>query len=209
MLKKYTKTLKTMKKAILRNTILVLFITACGCTKDNGTQEDVLPPITQTGANTFGFVYDGVVFTPTDSNSRGFGIDGGATSGLSVGGAYFDTEHYSNKIKAHRYTNIKNVRIIYVYIYKLSSIGIGTYTLGGYNLREGSGILQPYNSYISMYATSPSTSKLTSYYSYENSGEIIITRKDEGNIYIFSGTFSGKLQSADGAEAVEITERKI
>ena len=135
-----------MKKAILRNAILVLFITACGCTKDNGTQEDVLPPITQTGANTFGFVYDGVVFTPTDSNSRGFGIDSGSTSGLLVLGYYIDTEHYSNGIEVTRYTNIKNANRAFIYLYKLSTIGVGKYVLNDYSVREG--YKKPYNNYM-------------------------------------------------------------
>ena len=195
-----------MKKAILRNAILVLFITACGCTKDNGTQEDVLPPITQTGANTFGFVYDGVVFTPTDSNSRGFGIDSGATSGLLVLGYYIDTEHYSNGIEVTRYTNIKNAKRAFIYLYKLSTIGVGKYVLNDYSVREG--YKKPYNNYMWIYAKSPSTGELNMYYSYENSGEIIITRKDANN-FIFSGTFSGKLKSADGTEVVEITRGRF
>jgi len=195
-----------MKKAILRNAILVLFITACGCTKDNGTQEDVLPPITQTGANTFGFMFDGVVFTPTDSNSRGFGIDSGSTSGFSVQGYYIDTEHYSNGIEVTRYTNIKNAKRAFIYLYKLSTIGVGKYVLNDYSVREG--YKKPYNNYMWIYAKSPSTGELNMYYSYENSGEIIITRKDANN-FIFSGTFSGKLKSADGTEVVEITRGRF
>ena len=193
-----------MKKAILRNTILVLFITACGCTKDNGTQEDVLPPITQTGANTFGFVYDGVVFTPTDSNSRGFGIDSGPTSGLLVLGYYIDTEHYSNGIEVTRYTNIKNAKRVFIYLYKLSTIGVSKYVLNDYSVREG--YKKPYNNYMWIYAKSPSTGELNMYYSYENSGEIIITRESENGV---SGTFSGKLKSADGNEMVEVTEGRF
>jgi hypothetical protein len=103
-----------MKKLILINTLLILFSAACGCTKDK--MQDELPPITQTGANTFGLVYDGVVFTPTDAKSRGFGIDGGPTSGLAVFGYYYDTEHYSNGIEADRYTSIKNIKYIYIYV---------------------------------------------------------------------------------------------
>lgn len=193
-----------MKKAILRNTILVLFITACGCTKDNGTQEDVLPHITQTGANTFGFVYDGVVFTPTDSNSRGFGIDGGTASGFSVQGYYIGTEHYSNGIEVTRYTNIKNAKRTFIYLYKLSTIGVGKYVFNDYSVREG--YKKPYNNYMWIYAKSPSTGELNMYYSYENSGEIIITRESENGV---SGTFSGKLKSADGNEMIEVTEGRF
>ena len=74
-----------MKKQTLIIAIIVISFIAGSCNKEDETEQ--LPPITQTGANTFGFVFDGVVFTPTDSNSRGFGIDGGGTSGISVFGA--------------------------------------------------------------------------------------------------------------------------
>jgi len=190
--------------SFFRLTLLLLLAIAVSCTQES--IEDQLPPISQTGANTFAFVYDGVVFTPTDANSRGFGIDGGDTPGLSLLGSYFDTEHYSTRIEAIRYTNKKNVDGIYVYIYKLYSIGVGTYPLGTYGVREG--FKRPYNSYISMYAKSPSSGEWVMYYSYENSGEIIITRKDENNS-VFSGTFSGKLRSWNGTETIEISQGRF
>ena len=76
-----------MEKQTLIIAIIVISFIAGSCNKEDETEQ--LPPITQTGANTFGFVFDGVVFTPTDSNSRGFGIDGGGTSGLSVYGRLY------------------------------------------------------------------------------------------------------------------------
>ena len=195
-----------MKKTTIffRFTLLLLLAIVVCCTQES--IEDQLPPITQTGANTFAFAYDGVVFTPTDGNSRGFGIDGSGASGLSVYGDYSGTEHHSNRIEAIRFTNTKNVDVIYVYIYKLRSRGVGTYPLGTYSVREG--FKQPYNSYISMYAKSPSSGEWVMYYSYENSGEIIITRKDEDHI-IFSGTFSGKLKSWNGTETIEISHGRF
>ena len=192
-----------MKKQTLIIAIIVISSIAGSCNKEDETEQ--LPPITQTGANTFGFVFDGVVFTPTDSNSRGFGIDGGGTSGISVFGDYSGTEHYSNRIEAKRYTNIKNVRVINVYIYQVAEIGVGVYNLGAYNIREG--YKQPYNNYISIYAKSPTTGSWTEYYSYENSGEINVTRKDEDNV-VFSGTFYARLRSNDG-EIVEVTQGRF
>ena len=194
-----------MKKAILRNAILVLFITACGCTKDNGTQEDVLPPITQTGANTFGFMsmteWSLHLLTPTLGALE---LIVGLLRGFSVQGYYIDTEHYSNGIEVTRYTNIKNAKRAFIYLYKLSTIGVGKYVLNDYSVREG--YKKPYNNYMWIYAKSPSTGELNMYYSYENSGEIIITRESENGV---SGTFSGKLKSADGNEMVEVTEGRF
>lgn len=39
----------------------VILFTACGCSKDN--LQEQLPPATQTGANTFGCLFNGKVFT--------------------------------------------------------------------------------------------------------------------------------------------------
>ena len=194
-----------MKKTTIffRLTLLLLLPIVVCCTQES--IEDQLPPITQTGANTFAFVYDGVVFTPTGSNSRGFGIDGSGASGLSVYGDYIGTEHYSNRIQADRYTSIKNVKFIYIHLYKLDSVGLGTYILEAYNSRGGG--KQPYNSYISMYAKSPSSGEWVMYYSYENSGEIIITRQGSGDGV--SGTFSGKLKSWNSSEIVEISQGRF
>ena len=78
-------------------------------------------------------------------------------------------------------------------------------TLGLTNIREG--YKQPYNNYISIYAKSPTTGSWTEYYSYENSGEINVTRKDEDNV-VFSGTFYARLRSNDG-EIVEVTQGRF
>jgi hypothetical protein len=57
---------------------LLLFIIACtnifaACKKDKNTTEptDQLPPATQTGANTFGCLVNGKVFTPSGFNGNG------------------------------------------------------------------------------------------------------------------------------------------
>ena len=128
----------------------------------------------------------------------------GLLRGFSVQGYYIDTEHYSNGIEVTRYTNIKNAKRAFIYLYKLSTIGVGKYVLNDYSVREG--YKKPYNNYMWIYAKSPSTGELNMYYSYENSGEIIITRESENGV---SGTFSGKLKSADGNEMVEVTEGRF
>ena len=194
-----------MKKTTIffRLTLLLLLAIVVCCTQES--IEDQLPPITQTGANTFAFVYDGVVFTPTGSNSRGFGIDGSGDSGLAFRRGFITAEGSNSvKIQADRYTNIKNVLFIYIYIYKLDSIGIGTYPLGTYTVRNG--FYEPYNSYIVLYAKSPSTGERVGYSSWDNSGEIIITRKDEDHS-IYSGTFSGKLRNE--TETIEISQGRF
>ena len=67
-----------MKAQILKTNLkiaavlLLLLTTACGCVKDN--QQDELPPITQTGENTFGCVVDGEVLIPKDRFTGSGGI---------------------------------------------------------------------------------------------------------------------------------------
>ena len=52
-----------IKKRFTRISTFILLLTACACIKDNDFQ-DQLPPITQTGENTFGCVIDGEVLIP-------------------------------------------------------------------------------------------------------------------------------------------------
>jgi hypothetical protein len=56
-----------MKQLFLKTTLLFFAITFFNC--ENNDPEDQLPPITQTGANTFGAIVDGRVFVPADSFS--------------------------------------------------------------------------------------------------------------------------------------------
>ena len=99
--------MKTKLKATL---LILLTFTLINCTKSD--DQDQLPPATQTGANTFGLIYDGVVFTP--KKSTGFST---ITQGdpISVYGYYnSNAEHYSYKITAERGENIKNLLYIYI-----------------------------------------------------------------------------------------------
>ena len=158
--------------------LLLLFV-ACGCVKDDS---DELPPITQTGANTFACVYDGVVFVPSSYKSSGFGTGGGGAP-ISVFGDKQGTEHHSSRIIADRGSNVKNLQYIQIYIYQLPSLGVGTYPVG--ESVKNPGYDYATHSYIQFRGISPSTGVLTQYFSYEKSGEIIVTRKDE-NIIIMN-----------------------
>jgi hypothetical protein len=73
--------------------ILLLFLAGCltmeGCKKTgNGTSSDTLPPITQTGANTFGCLINGKVYTPKgfDQNHPNFDmiVDPGYYGNLEI-----------------------------------------------------------------------------------------------------------------------------
>ena len=111
-------------KTIIYLSLAALLCTACGCTKDN-LPIDKLPPITQTGANTFGCLYNGKVFTPVKPDPQFMQPSPGDP--ISVYGFYFDTDNFSTMIYAVRSKNITNIQFIHVYIYQLDFKGIGSY----------------------------------------------------------------------------------
>ena len=93
--------------------ICLFIVTTCGCTKESLQKQ--LPPITQTGANTFGAIVDGRVFVPKDSYSSTPG--GGRVKALEVlvGHDFFDTNG-NDKWFISTY-NYKDSPETYIYIY--------------------------------------------------------------------------------------------
>jgi hypothetical protein len=80
--------------------IAFLLITGLQCKKNsNGTDVPGLPPATQTGANTFGFLLNGVPWTPAGNNGSGNNLsidyDQGINNGIFSVWAY-NTRLYSN-----------------------------------------------------------------------------------------------------------------
>ncbi len=59
-----------MKRRILKTTLLLIALTFLNCSSsDDPISQDQLPPITQTGANTFGCVINGEVLIPKDATN--------------------------------------------------------------------------------------------------------------------------------------------
>jgi hypothetical protein len=56
-----------VKKFFFKTAFLLFAITLSNC--ENNDPEEQLPPITQTGTNTFGAIVDNRIFTPADSFS--------------------------------------------------------------------------------------------------------------------------------------------
>ena len=69
------KTQLSKHNATLLGIVCLFIITACGCTKttEEGRWNPELPPITQTGANTFGCKINGVIMIPRDSRVYSLG----------------------------------------------------------------------------------------------------------------------------------------
>jgi hypothetical protein len=73
-----------VKQFFLKKTLLLIFITFFNCSNnDDSIEQEQLPPITQTGDNTFGAIVDGQVFIPKDKT--GYSPPGGGTpKGLKI-----------------------------------------------------------------------------------------------------------------------------
>ncbi|MDO5666155.1 MAG: hypothetical protein Q4G63_13000, partial [Bacteroidia bacterium] len=184
-------------------TALFFLVGGMGCEKEKDAK-DQLPPITQTGANTFGCLYNGKVFTPLKPDLQFMQPSPG--NPLSVKAYYSDTENYSDMIYAMRGKNIINIQYIQLYLYQLDLNGEKTYKLEDAVFH--SYFNQPFHCYISCRAVSPTTGKYKFYGSYTNSGEIIITRYDKEN-FVISGIFHAVLKEEDGDEITTISEGRF
>lgn len=188
-----------MKKKITLCTTIVLFI-SCSTPKKSLQNNNTLPPITQTGANSLGCKLEGIPFIPSQSKSLGFGTNFGKQNpSISIGKFPLDSLPQSFSIRAKGYS--QNLVTLRIYLYNLSLKGTGTYSLG-----QGGEISTPKHSYIYTIAKSPNTGKWTRYYSFANSGEITITRKDNA---IFSGVFNGYLKNENNDETLRVTEGRF
>lgn len=186
--------MKTIK-LILLNTFACL-LCASSCKKTEIDEVAKLPPATQIGANTFGCLYNGSVFTPAKSGAFNTIPEGDP---IKILGYDFD----SRKIDAVRRDGKGSVHYIWLYMHNAKRTG-------GYELDNAiyhNTSMQPTHSYIVCRAVSPTTGQYKLYGSYENSGEIVVTyRNDSG---IFSGTFQATLREENGTETVQITDGRF
>ena len=175
-----------MKHLFLKTAFLLFTLTFFNC--ENNDPQDQLPPITQTGENTFGAIVDGNIFIPKDKT--GYSAPGGGRPrGISVlrGTSYFS-------IAVSNYNNV------YMYIYIPKNVPLET----TYNFKLSGG--NPAN------GDEPHCFAIINdigYISYENSGTITFTKIDEIK-GIISGIFSLKLKNKDNeTEIIEITDGRF
>lgn len=190
-----------MKKLILFLFALLLIIS---CNRDNDTEPDntpKLPPETQNGANTFGCMINGKLFYPRDGS---FSTAGSANAVTWWG----DTGQNSNlyrELDVNNFNDGKPVNNFWLHIQDLPTKGTGEYSWKSSNFNHGiDGLMQ---NYLYVRAFDYNTNTWKWYSSYENSGKTIITKY--GGQSIVSGTFSGKLRTADGKDEIEITEGRF
>ncbi len=187
----------------MKTTILsLLLVILVGCTKDNITKDPVsqLPLETQTGANTFGCLVGGKLFYPRD----GIGDIMGNAKAVRYFGSSSSIYQYDELYVAN-FRDGKPLNYLYFHFHDIPTRGVGEYIWKESNFNKGiDGLMQDYL-YVRAYDYSTNTWKW--YTSYENSGKTTITKY--GGQPIVSGTFSGKLRTADGKEEIEITNGRF
>lgn len=185
-----------MKKILLA---LTIGLAAMGC-RDKDEYNPQLPPITQTGANTFGAVINGKVMVPRSSTSRNWSFLG---SGHSC--TYYGKGIYQDKYEVINASDCKETRRgrIYIYMenYNNNSTPIGTYAFEDSNGSYDDDIIKPKGIMMNCYLNN------VRYLSIANTGSITITRNDDE---VISGTFSCKLRNKDNPnDIIEIKDGRF
>jgi hypothetical protein len=185
--------------ALLLTTILIT-----SCSNEN-TENPLnnLPPETQTGANTFGFIVNGQAFKPRD----GMGNFGGSppANAITFWGEPSGNQLY-NEIEAGNFKDGRPASRIILHLHSLHQLGAGEYIWKETNFFKGVYGLMHNNVFSRIYDAPSNSFKW--YGSYQNSGKVIITKYDFNN-RIVSGTFSGKLRLQNGTEEIEITNGRF
>ncbi|MEW4923567.1 hypothetical protein [Algibacter sp. 2305UL17-15] len=187
-----------MKTTLL---ILSLLLLQCCSEKDNGFTP-TLPPITQTGANTFGCYIDGKLLTPRD----GTGTFNLPDSGMSYTGLGIAPNYDYNEIKVHDFKSGTG-GLMDIHIHNLHAIGEGSYVINESNCEDNVDANQNVNIRCRWWDENLQVYKW--YCSMENSGTLNINRYDFKN-RIVSGTFECTAQNRDDPnEIIEITQGRF
>ena len=192
-----------MKNTIFKILLLsVLLHTLVSCSGDNDDKQSftpTLPPITQTGANTFGWYVDGKLLTPRD----GSGTFNSPDRGMRLWG-------YSNsndgELAVHDFKSGTGA-LMDIHITNLHQNGEGTFIINESNCEDGIDANPNINIRCRWWDENLQAYKW--YCSIESSGELIISRYVENN-FIISGTFSCTVQNRDNPnEIIQITDGRF
>jgi hypothetical protein len=179
----------------------VFFVTVLFCIhcSDNETPQDQLPPITQTGANTFCAVVDGRIFVPKTSYPSNPG--GSIIKGLEVmvGSDFFDNN--GDDIWFISTYNSEDTPSTYIYLPTLLN-SPSNFII---NKSDGSDRFDLPNAHIFCLINQGNSQ----YLSFENSGELNFSKIDINN-GLYSGTFYSKLKNKDDEnDVIEITDGRF
>ena len=189
----------------MKNTlILVLFLLLIGCSSDSNP-EDGLPPETQTGVNTFGFLIDGKLLLPRSGNNNIVNPLSGAI--LSRGFPENSFDYYELEITDYKSSHHANLLF---HMHNAPNNSIGTFEIDESNgMRDVDGYA---HNYIHCIIFDKNTNTYQKYVSYENSGSFTITSLIIGppTGSIISGTFNCKLRNINNPDdEIEITNGRF
>ena len=190
----------------MKTTILIfnlLLITLTSCNKDDDKDfTPTLPPITQTGANTFGCYIDGKLLVPRD---------GGGTFNLASHGVKYYVSgnypiDYKSSLTIHDYTG--NAGFLQLNIENVQN-GIGDFSIEESNCQEWVGGSPPPTINLMCRRKDETTQEIKYYCSIENTGILNITKYDVST-GILSATFScSAINQDDSNDIIEITEGRF
>lgn len=173
-------------KTILIAVLIGLSAMACKDRNDGESYNPQLPPITQTGANTFGAIINGKVMIPR--NSIGYQPPGSN----HYAAKYHETEMYYDFGAANLRDN--NIGSVYIYLRKQNKANL---PLATYQFLDGISYNYPTDTAIPdimMHVFLNDNNNIKTYLSISNTGSIQITKNDNN---IISGTFFCKLKNKD------------
>lgn len=172
--------------------LLVLAILITQCKKSTVNPFEQLPPITTTGANTFGGILDNTALLPK-SSSPSF------------------TNPFPNPALDVLFSYEVNIKVgggfyMCISLFDLYKTGEGIYEWN--NTQYGGEAFPLYANQLYGSFFNSKTNKYEWYGSYVGSGKTIISKFDTTN-HIISGTYSGKLKQRFGTEEITITDGRF
>jgi hypothetical protein len=184
----------------MKNLIKVLLLALLvGCSNDsNNSPESQLPPITQTGANTFGVTIRGKVYIPRDPTGINVGTQG---HGVIFTGSDIGTWREIIVVDGASALGFKMV----IHFKDLVNQGVGIYQLKQSNFHDNIDSAPIDHIYFKIWDAE--INNYAYYGSVENQGEIKVTKRDSG---ILSGTFKGIFSRYNTpTEIIEITDGRF
>ena len=177
------------------------------CSKDNSPQPepDKLPDATMVGANKAGCYINGELLLPKNGSQA---IGGSPAYGLKIGaGLNFNLPIIGDDYLFVRIANLRDNGGDDIYIHlNDTTIGVGNYQIGQSN---GQYFADGHNNPQVIAHTYDAINLGKTFYSFPNSGIIIITRFDYLN-GIYSGIFNCTLYNKDNpAETIQVTDGRF
>ncbi len=169
----------------------LIFLLASNCSTEDVVDQDSLPPVTMTGANTFGCKVGNKILVPKDGAGTFNAEDKGMILWSSpVSGEYLEIDVQDFKT---------GVGSVIIHIVDENTLAEGVYEIGQSNCRKGVDALDNNSIYFKTFDSEKKEFK--HYCSFEKSGEIEILKYDASE-KIISATFHAKLRNSNDHEDI-------